>query len=136
MVHCRSRHRSVFLTGSPGRWRFVAWHLLTSLVVVAALGQTIPACLLSSQVVSSPTHDSIADGDVQSLERWVLQPSGVTRPCETKSTQLEPSVGGFTAVNIELVAPVLLHVCGSGCDQGDDLRGLATLVELNVRLQI
>lgn len=136
MVHCRSRHRSVFLTGSPERWRFVAWQLLTNLVFVAALGQAIPVCLLSSPVVSSPTQDSLEDVDVQSLERWVLPSSGVARPCDAKSTRFEPCSGGVAAISLGVIAPEFLHGCSSGCDQGDELRGLATLVELNVRLQI
>lgn len=136
----RLRHSSLF--GSPPkRSCFVASRLLTSLVFLAALVQVIPVAVVSSRagVGDADSQASVCESltaNTKAVESWVTQPTGATRLIRSKSNDSEPRQGGWgTFISVWAIPNSLPRgekhytVNGYACC-------LASLVDLNVRLQV
>ncbi|MGB7327767.1 MAG: hypothetical protein WBD31_23015 [Rubripirellula sp.] len=141
MERSLSNRRTLLAGVIPYRRCFVSSRLLPCLVFLAALVQVVPAGLLSfrASVVDRDHAGCVVESlttNTHVVESWITTPSSVVALVDPKSSdpELLPTCWGIcdrrwtTRVN-----PIL--AAGHSLADGDD-RFLATLVDLNVRLQI
>lgn len=124
----------------PRRWGFVAQRLLTHLVFMAALLQVVPVGMTSSRSALDSNPDASARESVSAgthaVNLWATQPTSVTRVIDEKSNELESLDGGWFTFLGKMASPSLLHHWKTNCELGGHLRSRATLIDLNVRLQV
>ncbi len=141
MAHSQTRHHSFRFGLLPNRWRFAANCLLTGLVLMAALVQALPDGMASTQATAAISISDASVGEsltcnAHAVESWMAQPTAATRLTVSRPNDAKPLQFAGTTCDRVLVCHIGMLRCKRQCAVDSDSCCAATLLELNVRLQI
>ncbi len=141
MALSRVSHHSFLFGSHPKRWFFVAGRLLTSLVVLAALVQVIPAGIGISQTSVAESDPNAFVGKSLSasthfFESWMTESTCAAQLTVAKSNPVEPLHGRWGNFDDALAIPKNLPRCETQGQVDCAVFCLVTLMDLGVRLQI
>lgn len=132
--------QTAYFGGLPHRWRCASRQLLSGLVFAAALVQFVPVGWTSSPAVTGANPDAVVNDSLSvnthSLKRWAIPPTTAARAIDEQPNALKSFDSGSASATGDLASQgVRLHCQRHGSRAGH-LHWLATLVNLNVRLQV